>query len=253
LIGTLDPSLAERFVGVIDLAGGRAVHAIAGDRDAYRDVAFCDGNPIALAAHYHDLGLRNLYIADLDSIRGGAVQQQVIERLLEAGDSFTFSIDPGWCSPQTGSEGPSTGMFRAIERLSNRYPALRWIAATESCRSLSDLQLLADRAAPGQWLLGLDYRDGQLLRHEADEHEWISAARQSGCRGAVVLDLAAVGTGIGPQTADPCRRVRRLAPTWTLYSGGGVRNPADAQELIDAGCDRILVATALHPPAPTER
>lgn len=249
MIGTLDPSLAERFVGVIDLVDGRAVHAVAGNRDAYRNVAFCDGDPIALAEYYRGLGLKKIYIADLDSIRGGAVQHQTIETLLEACERITALIDPGWCDTQSSSAGSIYKKWGVIERLSNRYPTLQWIAATESCRSRSDLQLLADRTKPGQWLLGLDYRHGELLRHEADELEWITAARQSGCRGAVILDLAAVGTRRGPRTADPCRRVRRLAPNWTVYSGGGVRDPADANELIDAGCHGILVATAIHPPS----
>ncbi len=247
MIGALEPSLAERFVGVIDLVDGRAVHAVAGEREAYRDVAFCDGDPVALATHYRGLGLKKIYIADLNSIRGGAVQRQTIERLLEAGDWVTILIDPGWCGRPSHPEGSISGNCKTIERLSNRCPAIRWIAATESCRSLSDLQLLAEHTMPGQWLLGLDYRRGELLRHEAGEQEWVFAALQSGCHGAVILDLAAVGTGNGPRTVDPCRRARRLAPQWTIYSGGGVRDTADAQQLIDAGCDGILVATALHP------
>ena len=261
MIGTLEPSIAARVVGVIDLVDGRAVHAVAGNRDAYRDVAFCHGDPVALVTHYRGLGVRQFYIADLDSIRGGSVQHQAIEALLQASDSARCLIDLGWCAapsnpkeppgPKRSNSNKFDAKVEAIERLSNRFPPIQWIAATESCRSRSDLQVLADRTRPGHWLLGLDYRRGELLRHEADESEWISAARQFGCAGAVILDLAAVGTGSGPQTAEACRRVRRLAPTWTILSGGGVCNQADAGELIDAGCDGILIATALYPCTPS--
>ena len=63
-----------RVIGVIDLAGGRAVHARHGVRARYAPVGIAagcpiDGDPIALARTYVDrLGLTELYVADLDAI-----------------------------------------------------------------------------------------------------------------------------------------------------------------------------------------
>ena len=58
-----------RVIGVLDLLGGRAVHARAGRRDSYEPVRGGDG--VALARWYmRDVGLTELYAADLDAILG---------------------------------------------------------------------------------------------------------------------------------------------------------------------------------------
>src|SRR5215216_5550377 len=59
-----------RIIGVIDIRGGRAVHAVAGARAAYAPVGH--GDALTLARDYVErLGVRELYIADLDAITGG--------------------------------------------------------------------------------------------------------------------------------------------------------------------------------------
>ena len=67
------------MIGVVDLLGGRAVHARAGRREDYRPVRAVAGSVIepgdalALARVYIDrLGLTELYAADLDAILGRA-------------------------------------------------------------------------------------------------------------------------------------------------------------------------------------
>src|SRR4051812_34819322 len=59
---------ALRVIGVIDLLGGRAVHARGGMRHEYEPI----GEPLDLARMYVDrYGVSELYVADLDAIRGG--------------------------------------------------------------------------------------------------------------------------------------------------------------------------------------
>lgn len=63
-----------RVIGVLDLLGGRAVHARAGRRERYAPVRESAGVPIeagdalALAHTYKSLGIDELYAADLDAI-----------------------------------------------------------------------------------------------------------------------------------------------------------------------------------------
>ena len=64
-----------RVVGVIDLKDGTAVHAVRGERERYRPVSSViagdDGDPLALARAFRsELGLDDLYVADLDAIGG---------------------------------------------------------------------------------------------------------------------------------------------------------------------------------------
>jgi phosphoribosylformimino-5-aminoimidazole carboxamide ribotide isomerase len=62
-----------RVVGVIDLKAGTAVHAVRGERESYRPVSSViggdDGDAVALARGFRsELGLDELYVADLDAI-----------------------------------------------------------------------------------------------------------------------------------------------------------------------------------------
>ena len=81
-----------RIVGVLDLAAGRAVHAVAGDRNHYAPVTSVAGTPIdlgdplAVARAYLDrLGLSELYVADLDAIVSGGSQAALVAGVASLG------------------------------------------------------------------------------------------------------------------------------------------------------------------------
>ena len=63
-------------IPVLDLKNGRAVAAFAGQRDHYqpvRSILHATSNPLDLARAIREtLGLRTLYLADLDAIAGNA-------------------------------------------------------------------------------------------------------------------------------------------------------------------------------------
>ncbi len=231
---------ADRIVGVIDLCGGQAVHAIAGARSNYHHVAFCGGDPVALAAHYQTLGLSALYIADLDSIQNRELQAATIESLCHAACGREVVIDVGW----TGN--PSERKVRAIMSCAERFPNVRWVAATESLGGTKSLSEFADLLGSENVILGLDFRAGELITPDIALESWVARAVKLEIGGILVLDLASVGTRGGVATIETCRHVRELAPGQTLLSGGGIRSIEDMESLFEAGCDRCLVATALH-------
>jgi phosphoribosylformimino-5-aminoimidazole carboxamide ribotide isomerase len=97
----------------------------------------------------------------------------------------------------------------------------------------------------------LDLRHGEPMLATGGippgEPPQVLAARavDRGVGAVIVLDLARVGTGAGPDLAV-IERVRESTPNVTLLAGGGVRGLADLRRLADAGCDAALVATALQ-------
>ncbi|MEM1069985.1 MAG: HisA/HisF-related TIM barrel protein [Planctomycetota bacterium] len=235
------PSDTNCLVGVIDLLDGRAVHAIAGERDDYRPIRFCDGNPQSLAQHYFTVGVTALYVADLSSIRQHTLQSDLVCALVETG--VPIWLDLGW---DGHGNKRSSEVFHAVGSLA-KFSNTRFIAATESCRDTNALSKLADVAGHQRTYLGLDYRSGELLSVVPEERTWLESANETNIAGCVILDLAAVGTQQGPATEQICKRVHKTAPELKLVSGGGVRSPEDAKALQAAGCDHILVATALFP------
>jgi len=229
---------------VVDLKGQRAVHAVAGNRDRYQPVPFCGGDPVALAKHYQDLGVFELYVADLDAIEGREIQTSIIGQLGDLTEEHRMVIDIGWTGEANHAVTDWVGPF------SDMVPHCQWVAATESMVSLSSLEELVELVSADQTLLGLDFFQGRLLGSDRAGHlglgRWINTARRLAIAGSVILDLAGVGQASGPMTTEICRSVKVMASEWTLLSGGGIRSAQDVRWLVDAGCDRCLVATALH-------
>ena len=230
-----------RIVGVIDLRDGQAVHAKGGARKAYAPVTAVAGREIrpgdaqTVAGFYGELGLDDVYAADLDAIAGGPWQDEVIRALVTT--TPRLWLDAAIAAPGDAQRALTLGASRVVVGLETlpSYPALRTICETVG----------SDRVA-----LSLDVRDGVTLTAngaiDSGTPAAVVAARavDSGVRTIIVLDLARVGAQRGCNL-DTISLVRQAAPEVTLLAGGGVRDEDDLRHLLDAGCDGALVATAL--------
>jgi len=244
-----------RVIGVLDLLGGRAVHARAGRRDRYEPVraaqgtdprgggetapAYAAGDAVGLARWYmREVGLTELYAADLDAILGRPRQDALVAAVSALGA-------PLWLDAGAASVGDAR---HALE--------LAAAVAVVGLETLPSYEVLADICAAvggDRVAFSLDLRDGEPivasegLNESRNEPPHVVAERaaRAGVGAVIVIDLARVGTGSGLDLALVAR-VRDAVPRLTLLAGGGVRGPEDLTRLADAGCDGALVATALH-------
>ena len=231
-----------RLIGVVDLSGRRAVHARAGLRDAYAPVARAAGAPLrpagdatALARSYLDaLGVRELYVADLDAILHGRAQPDVVRALTALGA-------PVWLDAAV-THVPGA-------RAAHALGATQVVVGLETLESFDALRAICDAVDGARIAFSLDLRDGVPLTGgrpalAGDAVTLVSRAIDAGAGNVIVLDLARVGTGAGLDLAL-LGRMRAAAPGCTLLAGGGVRGEDDLEALADAGCDGALVASAL--------
>jgi phosphoribosylformimino-5-aminoimidazole carboxamide ribotide isomerase len=228
-----------RVVPVIDLKDGTAVHAVRGERERYRPVrgvlAGDDGDPLALARTFRsELGLDELYVADLDAIGGGRDHGALLAAL--AGEAHVM-VDAG-----VGEPAPA----RALLDLG----AHRIIVGTETLNGPAALDRLLAELPAGAVILSVDLRDGRALSPHPQvaglaAFDAVAALHRTGLREAIVLDLARVGSGAGPDVA-PIAAIHGAFPDLELLAGGGVRDVEDLRALDAAGAAGALVATALH-------
>ena len=233
-----------RVVPVLDLKGGVAVHAVRGERQAYapvRSVLSTSADPVALARAFHErLGCDACYVADLDAITGTGHHHAVVRAIADLGVSVW--LDAGVATPADARRAVSCG-------------AKRVIIGTETLKDPGDLPRIAqavpgDQGASADCILSLDHRGGQLLGGSPAAAgmaatELATAAWAGGIRAFIVLDLARVGAGTGPET-EPARRLRAHLPDAEIVLGGGVRGKDDLRALERAGYQAALVGTALH-------
>jgi uncharacterized protein related to proFAR isomerase len=210
------------LVPVIDLMQGQVVRAVRGDRSTYRPVrsALCEGSaPLTVArALCRHTASRRLYVADLDALQGGAVQQDVIQALLEALPDTELWLDAGFAETAAAP----------------RDPRIVPVFGSESLRRLDGLD-------PEHHLLSLDRRDGRRLDLAGC---WDTPACWP--RRVIVMTLESVGAASGPDLAT-LREVTARAPQGTrLIGAGGIRDAADLALAAAAGAEAWLVASALH-------
>jgi phosphoribosylformimino-5-aminoimidazole carboxamide ribotide isomerase len=234
--------VAFELIGVIDIRAGRAVHARGGQRDRYEAItavgghSIAAGDGVALASCYvNELGIRTLYIADLDAIVTGALQETFLRALAAIGSPLW--IDSGVRSSDDASRTVSLGAARVIVGL-------------ETLPSFDVLNAIGMEVGPDRTVLSLDLRDGHPLiaagsAISASATEIARCAADVGVGALIVLDLARVGMGAGVDL-DVIRRLKHAAPDVPLFAGGGVRDWSDLEQLAAAGCHGALVATALQ-------
>lgn len=232
-----------RVIGVVDLRGGRAVHARGGARDQYAPVdmvagaRIVPGDPLALARAYLDrLGLSALYAADLDAIVDDRPQDTLIAALAALG--APLCVDAGVSSVERA---------RRLLALAVRQV----IVGLETLPSWGALRAIGDACGSGRVAFSLDLRNGEPVVAQGSipsgdaPEQYAARAADAGAGTVIVLDLARVGTGTG-LNLETMAGIRRATPHVTLLAGGGVRDIADLARLAEAGCDGALVATALH-------
>ena len=218
---------AFRVIPVIDLRGGRVVRARAGDRDAYAPIetALASGSaPGDVARGLLDTWPATiLYVADLDAIMDRrAPDRASLEAIASRCPGIALWVDAGF------SEGADVRKFLA-DGLG------RPVLGSESQHDDALVRGLGDEA-----VLSLDTRGAERLGpaclHD-DPELWPDDV--------IVMSLANVGTGEGPDRAAIAAAVTRK-PRARVYAAGGVRGSADIAALIEAGAAGALVASAIH-------
>jgi phosphoribosylformimino-5-aminoimidazole carboxamide ribotide isomerase len=238
-----------QIIPVLDIAGGTAVHAQAGDRTRYAPldselVPGRVGDAVAVLRAFHaELGIHECYVADLDAIQGGAVQRTLIRELAEFHTGFAGAllVDAGTHLPEGALEVLSCGASEVVVGL-------------ETLHAFSDLEAIVKVVGPSRVVFSLDLRLGNPILHSAMQDargagpDAVTLAEQAATTGAgsiLILDLGRVGTGCGVDLGL-LESLRRRLPGIRLLAGGGVLTRLDLERMRDVGCDGALVASAIH-------
>jgi phosphoribosylformimino-5-aminoimidazole carboxamide ribotide isomerase len=213
------------------------VHAVRGERERYRPLRsrlVAGHDPVEVARGLRSrLGLDELYVADLDAIGGWAGHDDVLVTLAR---EARVMVDAGSADVPRVRELLDLGVTRVV-------------IGTETLAEASALGRLR-RALPAvPPVLSLDLRAGRVLSRDAALAGLppldALALLAPDVREVIVLDLARVGSGAGPDLGL-VREIRARFPALEVLAGGGVRDAGDLVALRAAGAAGALVASALH-------
>lgn len=234
-----------RVIPVIDLLGGQVVRGIAGRRHEYRPIESqlaSNARPATVARALREkFGFDTVYVADLDAIQGRPPNVESWQAI--DGEGLELWLDAGIGNPQA---------LRALQALLfSRSINAEIVIALESLQDdLSDEDWRDARGASQLQIFSLDLKSG-IPNHQIVEWRNSSAieigriAHARGFHNIIVLDLSDVGTNGGTRTIQLCQQLKRELHPVRIIAGGGVRGFADLRALA-AGCEAVLVASALH-------
>lgn len=221
-------------VPVIDVKGGLVVHAIRGLRNLYKPISssvYGTCNPLELAYKFVSEGFKALYIADLDSILSGELNEELFNSLrsVEAKVIADIGVD-------------SKEKLKKVAELAD-YPVI----ATESIPSLNFLSEALE-ACGDEAFLSLDVKDGIVVSRAPEVagkrlEEVCGLVGRLGVRRVILVDFDRIGSYLGPNI-DYARLLVRMG--FEVYVGGGVRGLDDIVELSKEGVVGVLVSSALH-------
>jgi phosphoribosylformimino-5-aminoimidazole carboxamide ribotide isomerase len=234
-----------KLLPVLDLKNGQVVRGIAGRRAEYQPIKSqiaADSRPETVTRGLiRSFACRDLYLADLDAISGAAPDWTSYESVAACG--VDLMVDAGLADPSRAD---------AMSQYAGRASWLTGVVlGLESIVRMEMLEYCVERFGAERAVFSLDVVAGKPRTLVASIRELsplqiADRAIAAGFRRLIVLEITSVGTGQGPVSAPLCRLLRSAHGEIELVSGGGVASLADVHALLDAGCDRVLVASALH-------
>ncbi len=226
------------IVPVLDILNGIVVRGIAGKRDQYLPNQSClveSPDPLltalAFLKHFQN---EWLYVADLDGILHHRPNFEVLKKLAATGVKICADI--------------GVRKLSDVEQLFE-VGCARCVIALETLPNFEWLATLVMQCDPTQLTFSLDLKSGIPLHGKLSQTPPLEIAQhvhELGISHLIVLDLASVGTNMGISTIQLCKSIKTTCPNLTLWTGGGIRNSQDIQNLDPTQLNGLLIASALH-------
>jgi phosphoribosylformimino-5-aminoimidazole carboxamide ribotide isomerase len=224
-----------RIIPAIDIIDGKCVRLSQGD---YNQKTVYNENPLEVAKHFEDAGLKYLHLVDLD----GAKARQVINwKVLEAITSKTnLQVDFG-------------GGIRTTEDLKTVFNSgAKQITAGSIAVHERDtvLEWMTDFGTE-KIILGADAKDGKIATHGwlddsgLDVVNFISDYHALGIQYSVCTDISKDGMLEGP-SIELYKKILAACPKLNLIASGGVSSMEDLIHLKEIGCEAAIVGKAIY-------
>tara|TARA_R110002050_G_scaffold269917_2_gene412479 strand:- start:10517 stop:11224 length:708 start_codon:yes stop_codon:yes gene_type:complete len=216
------------IIPVIDVLGGKVVHARGGVRSQYpllKSVLTTHCDPISVI---RDLlawqSFSTIYIADLDAILGLRQNTVLYQSLAEQFAQVIFFLDAGIHSKQS---------WQQLIDYSNIKPVI-------GSETLTDISWLSEPEIRQKGILSLDFQHGEFLGHQSLLEQpklWADTI--------IAMNIDHIGAQSGPDV-ELLTALQKKALNSEVIASGGVRSEQDLLDLASRGIQRVLVASALH-------
>lgn len=215
------------IIPVIDVMGGKVVHAQGGHRAHYpllESILTSSDDPIEVIMDmvaYHPFSI--IYIADLDAILDGKIDHTLYSKISQAHPDITFWLDAGVRTEIS---------WQKISNYSN-------ISVVIGSETLVDISWINSSEVREKSILSLDFKQGDFLGDTQ-----LLAQPDSWPKRVIAMNLDCIGSPSGPDLTLLAELKRNSNSE--IIAAGGVRTEQDLIILQQQGVERVLIASALH-------
>ena len=232
-----------KVIPVLDLLNGQVVQGIGGRRKEYHpindSVITTSSEPLIVVRDFKEKLLTNwFYIADLNKIQKMEIDsnRKMIEEITRE-KNIQLMIDAGVTNLSEVEKVLTSGVDQAV-------------LGTETLNSLEVLEEAVQKFGNERIILSLDLKEGQLLANSTQLQKFspleiAKKADELNIKAIIVLDLQKVGSEAGP-ISPVLLKIVKIVKNIPVFTGGGVRNLEDLENLKKISIKGALVATALH-------
>lgn len=215
------------IIPVIDVMGGKVVHASHGDRSNYRLLRSCLTHSHQPEQVISDMlafySFSAVYIADLDAIVSGKLNEVFYQQISHAFPSIQIWLDAGVKTKEDWDK-------------ITQYPNIHCVIGTETLQARSWLK---EPVVQQKSILSLDFKLAHFLGDSA-----ILADSSYWPKRIIVMNLDCIGSQSGPDF-DLLSEIQTKTRN-EVIAAGGVRDMSDLQLLKQQKIGQALIASALH-------
>ncbi|MDR3137748.1 MAG: 1-(5-phosphoribosyl)-5-[(5-phosphoribosylamino)methylideneamino]imidazole-4-carboxamide isomerase [Tannerellaceae bacterium] len=222
------------IIPAIDLIEGKCVRLTQGD---YQTKKIYNEDPVEVARHFEDCGVKRLHVVDLDGARAGRI---INYRMLEKLASHTsLRIDFG------GGLKQDTDLEIAFNSGAEMVTG-----GSIAVKSPDVFLSWLERFGSERIILGADAKDryiaisGWQETTQAELIPFIADYYDKGIRTIICTDIGCDGMLQGP-AVSLYKEIRKSVPVY-LIASGGVGSAEDIHQLDEAGIPAVIVGKAIY-------
>ncbi len=228
-----------RVIAAIDILNGQVVRGLSGIRESYKPLISKVTKaitPFKLIMEMREaLGITDFYIADLDAILTGKMNEHLYSLLVKEGVHIYLDAGSKNCAD--------------LQYLMNMN-IFKVVAGLETIESIRELKFAAQMLG-SRLVFSLDMKNGVpfTTREELvlkSPQSIMMDALNAGVDHLFILDLAKVGTGKGASTDGLIAKARAQSEEIFIMAGGGIGSFQDVIGLKNSGANAVVVSRALH-------